>query len=219
MIQPTNASPSLSRTIALATEMASKHRASMSLARHELPGSWQAGEYRSFFLSGLHQELTGSDRVSSEEELTDPVLTADAVQWLGINCLNPYWLWAVIGAAAEQAQALPLTVSDMHKGTQAVFVQLSQALGKSSSITGWPSGYSGKYTPWHVRDLFVRGHLWNSVEDQERGLEHGLILVQRSKPASFNFLFGSFIKLPLYSTQLIFNPLFNQLASLPPEMA
>ena len=219
MTQPTNTSPSLSRTIALTTEMASKHRATMSLARQEHPGSWQAGEYRYFFLSGLHQELTGSDRVSSEEELTDPVLTADAVQWLGINCLNPYWLWTVIGAAAEQAKALPLTVSDMQKGAQAAFLRVSQALGKSGSITGWPEKNSGQNRPWHVRDLFVRGHLWNSVDDQERGLEHGLILVQRSKPTNFKFLLGSLIKLPLYSTQLIFNPLFNQLAALPPEVA
>jgi hypothetical protein len=89
MTEIVNVESPLQRTIALAAKMASKHQPILSLAYREHPGSWQEHEYKQFFLSGIYQELTGRQQVSSIQELIDPAVTAEGAQWMGSHCLNP----------------------------------------------------------------------------------------------------------------------------------
>ncbi len=200
--------------ISLAETLAGKNLAIRSLAREEIGGSWLWMEYQHFFLSGIYGDLTGAKQ-ACKQDIIQAFVTGEAADWLELHCANPYWFWSTLAAAATHAESIPLSRQDCRNGAKSLFDKISQELGRTHGISGWPSGYSGEYLPWHVRDSFVRNILWNNEQGPETGIEYGLVLTQRFKPAGGlkSKLAG---KHPPYTVQLIFNPLFDALAKTPP---
>jgi hypothetical protein len=203
-------------TYRLAEHEAAEHREVMAFARPDADADWQDGEYKMFFLDGIYGMLTDA-KSASLAQIRSLAVTAQAAAWIRNRCANPYWFWSLIGAACVRADALPLTLTNVKEGARLLYNMQAEPMGRRIGISGHPNGYSGDYTPWHTRDCFSRGTLWNNDSDRETGLKYGFLMLQRT-PVKRTAVWRARRGSTPDGMSLIFNPLFDELASVPPAV-
>lgn len=204
----------LQAAIELAQERTSEYRGRMLFARQE--AGFQTREFQHFFLAGIYQMLHAGARSACNAEIIGSVVTPEAEAFLRERCVNPYWFWSVIAAAASQAKDLPLSLTDIKAGVAAVLHKHTEPM-QHTHWTGSPQGYSGPETPWHIYDAFTRHILWNNNEVRERGLSMGMLLLTRASLKKSPWRHPSWQSFD--GMAIIFNPLFEEFAIAPPAVS
>jgi hypothetical protein len=201
-------------TLSLAAQMTEKNRPMMLLARETDDTTWLWLEYQMFFMNDVYLNATG-EKQAHKQDIIALVATREGAEWIERQCANPFWFWSLLGAACQCASTLPLTVTDLEEGARLLFEDRSEALGHTSSVSGWPVGYSGPQTPWHTWDLFSRGYIWNNHRAVDVGITYGLLLMQRFRLRRLPLLSSLQPEAP-NTAQIIYNPLFAGLSTTPP---
>jgi len=214
MTDPQKLKKARTETLSLAGQMTEQNRPTMLLARESGDTSWLWLEYQMFFMRDVYQNATG-ERQANEQDIIALVATKEGADWIERQCANPFWFWSLLGAACQCASTLPLTVTDLEEGARLLFEDRSEALGRTSGVSGWPVGYSGPETPWHTWDLFSRGYIWNNHRAVDVGITYGLLMMQRLRPRRLSVV-GSLQTETPNSAQIIYNPLFAKLSTTPP---
>jgi hypothetical protein len=214
MIDPQKLKKARVETLGLAAKYTEQNRTMMWMARESDDKKWFWSEYQMFFMGDVYSNATG-EKQARKEDIIALVVTRDGADWIEQHCANPFWFWTLLLAACQCASTFPLTVTDLEDGARRLFDDRSEALGRTSGVSGWPVGYSGPETPWHTYDLFNRGHIWNSQQAIDVGMTHGLLLMQRFSQRHLPIL-RPFQPRASYSAMIIYNPLFAGLSTTPP---